>query len=111
MYITVRTIYDHGDINTAVKYYSNYETAKTNLIMQRDILILELLIKYTNGNMSIDDFTAAELEKHGELTFENDVLEFIDPYKCYVIRYEIKRPENRINDCLYNSNEYGLNLL
>ncbi len=102
MYITVRTIYDRGDIDTAVKYYYDYEVAKTNLIMQRDILILELLLKYTNGDISIDDFTSNKLDQHGDFTFENDVLEFIDAYNSYIVRYEIKRPENHKNDYFYN---------
>lgn len=94
MYITVRTIYDHGEVNTAVKYYYDYEAAKTNLIMQRDILTLELLIKYTKGNVTAKELADYDLKKHGEFIFENDVLEFYDAYNSYLIRYEIKVPEN-----------------
>lgn len=98
MYITVRTTYNYGEIDTAVKSYHNYDVARTNLIMQRDILMLELLIKYTGGNTSIADLNEG-LDKYGTFTFSNDVLEFIDNDGNYQVRYEIKVPENhREND-------------
>ena len=114
MYITVRTIISNGgEIDTAVKYYYDYETAKTNLIMQRDILTLELLIKYTKGDASFEDF-ATGISSYGSLTFKDDILEFVDNTGDYHIKYEIKRPENLKNDYFYNlasSYNNGLKLL
>ncbi len=111
MYITVRTIISNGgEIDTAVKYYYDYETAKMNLLMQKDILILELLIKYTEGKSKIEDF---DIDKYGTLTFKETLLEFIEDGGDYMIRYEIKTPLNqRVNDDLsVLKNQYGLNLL
>lgn len=93
MYITVRTIISNGgEINTAVKYYSNLELARTNLIMQKDILILELLIKYTKGNKA--DFKDFDINKYGTLITTDDVLEYVEDTGDYHVKYEIKRPEN-----------------
>ena len=76
MYITVRTIKSNGkEIDTSVKIYYDYEAAKTNLMMQKDILLLELLIKYTNGASKIDDFN---INIYGTFEYENDLLEFIE---------------------------------
>ena len=80
MYITVRTIISNGgEIDTAVKVYYDYETAKTNLMMQKDILLLELLIRYTNGASNIDDFN---INKYGSFNFlENLLNKIFHPYK------------------------------
>ena len=92
MFITVRTIISNGgEIDTAVKYYYNYETAKTNLMMQKDILLLELLIKYTQGKSRIDDFN---ISKYGTFEYSETVLEFVEDSGDYHIKYEIKYPEN-----------------
>ena len=70
MYITVRTIISNGgEIDTAVKVYYDYETARTNLMMQKDILLLELLIKYTAPFSSV-----SELVKSVFLLFEFIIL-------------------------------------
>lgn len=112
MYITVRTIFsNHGDIDTAVKVYYDYEVAKTNLIIQRDILILELLIKYAGEFIALSDF---DISKYGSLTFTDDVLEFVEDSGDYFIKYEIIRPENQKENeykILQDLNKYGLNLL
>lgn len=108
MYITVRTIISNGgEIDTAVKAYYDYETAKTNLMMQKDILLLELLIKYTNGASKIDDFN---INKYGTFEYENDLLEFIEDGGDYMIRYEIKRPENYKEDYDLLRKEFGIGL-
>lgn len=108
MYITVRTIISNGgEINTAVKVYYDYETAKTNLMMQKDILLLELLIRYTNGASKIDDFN---INKHGSFNFSEDLLEFIEDGGNYMIRYEIKRPENYKQDYDLLKKEFGIGL-
>lgn len=96
MYITVRTtIYDREEDNivTDVKYYPTYELARSNLIMQKDILMLELLIRYTQGQPDLDEF-AKNIEDYGTLYFEGDVLEFRDFDGEYLTRYEIKKPLN-----------------
>lgn len=96
MYITVRTtIHNRKEdkIVTDVKYYPTYELARTNLIMQKDILILELLIKYASNSTNLDDFIE-DLNEYGTLTFEGDVLEFRDFKGEYLTRYEIKKPLN-----------------
>ena len=96
MYITVRTIISNdGEIDTAVKVYYDYETARTNLMMQKDILLLELLIKYTHGASKIDDFN---IDKYGIFKFSEDLLEFVEDSGDYIIKYEIKRPENYKED-------------
>lgn len=108
MYITVRTIISNGgEIDTAVKVYYDYETAKTNLMMQKDILLLELLIKYTNGASKIDDFN---INKYGTFNFIEDLLEFIEDSGDYMIRYEIKRPENYKQDYDLLRKEFGIGL-
>ena len=108
MYITVRTIISNGgEIDTAVKIYYDYETAKTNLMMQKDILLLELLIKYTNGSSKIDDFN---IDKYGSFNFIEDLLEFIEDGGDYMIRYEIKRPENYKQDYDLLRKEFGIGL-
>ena len=93
MYITVKTISDYGDISTAVKVYYDYEVARTNLVMQRDILSLEIILKYAKGKLRLDD-PSISINNFGTLTFEGDVLEFIDTNGDYIVRYEIKSPEN-----------------
>lgn len=111
MYITIRTIISNGgEIDTAVKVYYDYETAKTNLMMQKDILLLELLIKYTNGASKIDDFA---INKYGSFNFSENLLEFIEDGGDYMIRYEIKRPENYKQDyeLLRKELDIGLGLL
>ena len=112
MYITVRTIFsNHGDIDTAVKVYYDYEVAKTNLIMQRDILILELLIKYAGEATDLSNF---DISKYGTFTFTDNVLEFVEDSGDYFIKYEIVKPENqRQNEfnLLQDLNKYGLSLL
>ena len=108
MYITVRTIISNGgEIDTAVKVYYDYETARTNLMMQKDILLLELLIKYTNGASNIDDFN---IYKYGTFNFIEDLLEFIEDGGDYIIRYEIKRPENYKQDYDLLRKEFGIGL-
>ena len=108
MYITVRTIISNGgEIDTAVKVYYDYETAKTNLMMQKDILLLELLIKYTSGASKIDDFN---INKYGAFEYENDLLEFVEDSGDYIIRYEIKRPENYKEDYDLLRKEFGIGL-
>ena len=108
MYITVRTIISNGGkIDTAVKVYYDYETARTNLMMQKDILLLELLIRYTNGASKIDDFN---INKYGTFEYENDLLEFIEDGGDYMIRYEIKRPENYKQDYDLLRKEFGIGL-
>jgi hypothetical protein len=108
MYITVRTIISNGgEIDTAVKAYYDYETAKTNLMMQKDILLLELLIKYTNGASKIDDFN---ISKYGSFNFSENLLEFIEDSGDYMIRYEIKRPENYKQDYDLLKKEFGIGL-
>ena len=108
MYITVRTIISNGkEIDTAVKIYYDYEAAKTNLMMQKDILLLELLIKYTNGASKIDDFN---INKYGTFNFIEDLLEFIEDGGDYIIRYEIKRPENYKQDYDLLRKEFGIGL-
>ena len=108
MYITVRTIISNGGkIDTAVKVYYDYETARTNLMMQKDILLLELLIRYTNGASKIDDFN---INKYGTFEYENDLLEFIEDGGDYIIRYEIKRPENYKQDYDLLRKEFGIGL-
>ena len=108
MYITVRTIISNGgEIDTAVKVYYDYETARTNLMMQKDILLLELLIKYTKGASKIDDFN---INKYGTFEYENDLLEFIEDSGDYMIRYEIKRPENYKQDYDLLRKEFGIGL-
>ena len=109
MYITVRTIISNGgEINTAVKYYSNLELARTNLIMQKDILILELLIKYTKG--SITDFKDFDINKYGTLITTDDVLEYVEDTGDYHVKYEIKRPENYKSEFenILEKTNYGL---
>ena len=108
MYITVRTIISNGEkIDTAVKVYYDYETAKTNLMMQKDILLLELLIKYTDGASRLDDFN---IDKYGSFNFSEDLLEFIEDGRNYIIRYEIKRPENYKQDYDLLRKEFGISL-
>ena len=108
MYITIRTIISNGgEIDTAVKVYYDYEAAKTNLMMQKDILLLELLIKYTNGASKIDDFN---INKYGTFEYENDLLEFIEDGGDYMIRYEIKRPENYKQDYDLLRKDFGIGL-
>ena len=109
MYITVRTIISNdGEINTAVKYYSNLELARTNLIMQKDILILELLIKYTKGNNT--EFKDFDINKYGTLITTDDVLEYIEDTGDYHVKYEIKRPENYRQDYDLLKKEFGIGL-
>ena len=109
MYITVRTIIlNGGEINTAVKYYSNLELARTNLIMQKDILILELLIKYTKGNNT--EFKDFDINKYGTLITTDDVLEYIEDTGDYHVKYEIKRPENYRQDYDLLKKEFGIGL-
>lgn len=108
MYITVRTIMSNGgEIDTAVKVYYDYETARTNLMMQKDILLLELLIKYTNGASKIDDFN---INKYGTFNFTEDLLEFIEDGGDYMIRYEIKRPENYKEEYDLLRKDFGIGL-
>lgn len=109
MYITVRTIISNGgEINTAVKYYSNLELARTNLIMQKDILILELLIKYTKGNKI--EFKDFDINKYGTLITTDDVLEYVEDTGDYHVKYEIKRPENYKSEFenILEKTSYGL---
>ena len=108
MYITVRTIISNGgEVDTAAKVYYDYEAAKTNLMMQKDILLLELLIKYTNGASKLDDFN---IDKYGTFIFSEDLLEFIEDGGGYIIRYEIKRPENYKQDYDLLRKEFGIGL-
>ena len=108
MYITVRTIITNGgEIDTAVKYYYDYEVAKTNLMMQKDILLLELLIKYTNGASKLDDFN---IDKYGRFEYSENVLEFTDEAGDYHIKYEIKRPENYKQDYDLLKREFNIGL-
>lgn len=108
MYITVRTVMSNGgEIDTAVKVYYDYETARTNLMMQKDILLLELLIKYTHGASKIDDFN---IDKYGIFKFSEDLLEFIEDSGNYIIRYEIKRPENYKEDYDLLRKEFNIGL-
>ena len=108
MYITVRTIISNGgEVDTAVKVYYDYEAAKTNLMMQKNILLLELLIKYTNGASKLDDFN---IDKYGTFIFSEDLLEFIEDGGNYIIRYEIKRPENYKQDYDLLKKEFGIGL-
>lgn len=109
MYITVRTIISNtGEIDTAVKYYSSLELARTNLIMQKDILILELLIKYTKGHKT--EFKDFDINKYGTLIATDDVLEYIEDTGDYHIKYEIKKPENYKEECkdILEKTSYGL---
>lgn len=109
MYITVRTIISNGgEINTAVKYYSNLELARTNLIMQKDILILELLIKYTKGDKI--DFKDFDINKYGTLIVTDDILEYVEDTGDYHVKYEIKRPENYKPDYDLLRKEFGIGL-
>lgn len=108
MYITIRTIISNGgEIDTAVKVYYEYEAAKTNLMIQKDILLLELLIKYTNGASKLDDFN---INKYGTFNFSDDLLEFIEDSGDYIVRYEIKRPENYKQDYDLLKKEFGIGL-
>ena len=108
MYITVRTIISNDEgINTAIKVYYDYETAKTNLMMQKDILLLELLIKYTNGKSKIDDFN---IDSYGTFKYDENLLEFIENSGNYIIKYEIKRPENYKQDYSSLKKELGIGL-
>lgn len=100
MYITVRATSVHGEIDLAAKIYYDFEVAKTNLLIQKDILALELLIKYTNGKSNIDDFN---IEKYGTFTFTGTTLEFVDNNGDYIIKYQIMEPENHKNAELLNS--------
>ena len=99
MYITIRAVSVHGEIDLAAKVYYDLEVAKTNLLMQKDILMLELLIKYTNGKSKIDDFN---IDKYGTFTFTDTVLEFVEDSGNYIIKYEIMTPENYVNHELFN---------
>ena len=104
MYITVRTeIRENEQISTRVKYYSNYELAKSNLMMQRDILILELVLKYSEPSTSLSDYFDI-LDESGQLSYTDTTLEWIDNFGEYHVKYEILRPENMNNDYMYNSN-------
>ena len=104
MYITVRTeIRENEHISTRVKYYSNYELAKSNLMMQRDILILELVLKYSEPSTSLSDYFDI-LDESGQLSYTDTTLEWIDNFGEYHVKYEILRPENMNNDYMYNSN-------
>jgi hypothetical protein len=76
-------------------------------MMQKDILLLELLIKYTNGASKIDDFN---INKYGTFEYENDLLEFVEDGGDYMIRYEIKRPENYKQDYDLLRKEFGVGL-
>ena len=108
MYITIKTIISNGgEIDTAAKVYYEYEAAKTNLMMQKDILLLELLIKYTHGTSKIDDFN---IDKYGTFKYEDDLLEFIEDSGDYIVRYEIKRPENYKQDYDLLRKEFGIGL-
>ena len=108
MFITVRTIISNGgEIDTAVKAYYDYEAAKTNLMMQKDILLLELLIKYTNGASKIDDFN---INKYGSFNYSEKLLEIIEDGGDYMIRYEIKYPENYKQDYDLLRKEFGIGL-
>ena len=91
MYITVRTIRSNGgELSTAVKYYYDYQVAKTNLIMQKDTLIMELLIKYTKGNVTQEDF-AKGIYKYGDYgTHYTDVLALKDYGKTWWIKEDLK---------------------
>ena len=109
MYITVRTIISNGgEINTAVKYYSNLELARTNLVMQKDILILELLIKYTQDTKI--EFKDFDIDKYGTLIATEDVLEYIENIGDYHVKYEIKRPENYKQDYDLLEDRLGIDL-
>lgn len=104
MYITVRTeIRENEQINTRVKYYSNYELAKSNLMMQRDILTLELVLKYSEPSASLSDYFDI-LDESGQLSYTDTTLEWIDNFGEYHVKYEILKPENMNNDYMYNSN-------
>lgn len=108
MYITVRTIIlNNEEISTAVKIYYDYESAKMNLMMQKDILLLELLIKYTNGTSKIDDFN---IDNYGTFKYDENLLEFIENGRNYIIRYEIKYPENYKQDYGLLKEEFGIGL-
>ena len=110
MYITVRTIISNGgEIDTAVKVYYDYEAAKTNLMMQKDILLLELLIKYTKG-ATTEQLNNFDISKYGTLTTKENLLEFVEDTGDYTIRYEIKVPENynHKKDVESVSKTYGL---
>ena len=91
MYTTVRATSIHGEIDLAAEIYYDFELAKTNLLIQKDILMLELLIKYTKGKSKIDDFN---IEKYGTFIFTETTLEFIDNDGDYIIKYQIIKPEN-----------------
>jgi hypothetical protein len=104
MYITVRTeIRENEQISTRVKYYSNYELAKSNLMMQRDIMILELVLKYSEPSTSLLDYFDI-LDESGQLSYTDTTLEWIDNFGEYHVKYEILKPENMNNDYIYNSN-------
>ena len=104
MYITVRTeIRENEQISTRVKYYSSYELAKSNLMMQRDILILELVLKYSEPSTSLQDYFDI-LDESGQLSYTDTTLEWIDNFGEYHVKYEILKPENMNNDYIYNSN-------
>jgi hypothetical protein len=104
MYITVRTeIRENEQISTRVKYYSNYELAKSNLMMQRDIMILELVLKYSEPSTSLSDYFDI-LDESGQLSYTDTTLEWIDNFGEYHVKYEILKPENMNNDYIYNSN-------
>ena len=104
MYITVRTeIRENEQISTRVKYYSNYELAKSNLMIQRDLLILELALKYSEPSTNLSDYFDI-LDESGQLSYTDTTLEWIDNFGEYHVKYEILRPENMNNDYMYNSN-------
>ena len=108
MYITIKTIISNGgEIDIAAKVYYDYEAAKTNLMMQKDILLLELLIKYTHGTSKIVVFN---IDKYGTFKYEDDLLEFIEDSGDYIVRYEIKRPENYKQDYDLLRKEFGIGL-
>ena len=105
MFITVRTEIDKDEnISTRIKYYQYYEMAHMQLTMERDLIILELAMKYTKPEAKISDYFSA-LEEAGTLTYDNNTLEWLDfSGECH-IKYEILKPENlQGHENIFNSN-------
>ena len=104
MYITVRTeITENEKVDTRVKFYANFEIAKSNLMIERDLLILELALKYANSNANLSDYFDV-LDESGELTYTETTLEWIDNFGEYHVKYEILRPENIENEHIFHVN-------
>ena len=85
-YIVVKTeIFNIEEIKTSVECFQRISDAQDYIIVQKDLLMAEIIERYDPGN-----FANFELEEYGEIISSYNRLEFIDFKGEYQVIYELK---------------------